>query len=393
MPDSVSVASRLFYLFCLILPAFTVWADEPTKMEEIQQEISRSEEEANGLRTKVKELEQEQSSYEQLVRGINGKIASVQKDLVKVKESRLQAEILIRETEDKIQAVEKLSQKRLRALYISDRTGEGALFQRADRWDRGALYLKKIRVSDLGLVENLRLLRSTRDTENGKLGAIHQKQTAMVASLELQKRDLQEKLLERKKASEELQQQKKALDEVLIRLKAQSLRLETALRELSGGEATGGNGQESVKNEAQSSDAEDNGSGGAFDGLGLKAKIPLPIDGRIVSNFGRYRDPAQKGQFLERKGVEIRGTGSVKVVEAGKIVHIGPMPKLETVVVVDHGSRDYTLYGGLKSVWVKKGGVLSQGEEIGELSGDRLYFEVRVKGQPVNPAQYFRKKG
>jgi septal ring factor EnvC (AmiA/AmiB activator) len=66
------------------------------------------------------------------------------------------------------------------------------------------------------------------------------------------------------------------------------------------------------------------------------------------------------------------------------------MPAYETVVVVDHGARSYSLYGRLGSAVVKKGDVVERDAVLGttaelDKKGRNFYFEVRRNGSPVDP--------
>jgi septal ring factor EnvC (AmiA/AmiB activator) len=66
------------------------------------------------------------------------------------------------------------------------------------------------------------------------------------------------------------------------------------------------------------------------------------------------------------------------------------MPAYETVVVLDHGARSYSLYGRLGSATVKKGDAIESNGVVGSTSeldkkGRNFYFEVRKNGAPVDP--------
>jgi septal ring factor EnvC (AmiA/AmiB activator) len=64
--------------------------------------------------------------------------------------------------------------------------------------------------------------------------------------------------------------------------------------------------------------------------------------------------------------------------------------------VVDHGKGFMSLYGHAQTLLKKPGDKIAKGESIALVgrSGGRtepgLYFEIRHKGQAVNPASYCR---
>jgi septal ring factor EnvC (AmiA/AmiB activator) len=68
------------------------------------------------------------------------------------------------------------------------------------------------------------------------------------------------------------------------------------------------------------------------------------------------------------------------------------------LVIVDHGSRAFSLYGNLLELGVKTGDRVSRGARLGS-SGESLtgaaaglYFELRVDDRPVDPLQWLGKR-
>jgi septal ring factor EnvC (AmiA/AmiB activator) len=70
------------------------------------------------------------------------------------------------------------------------------------------------------------------------------------------------------------------------------------------------------------------------------------------------------------------------------------------LVIIDHGSQNYTLYGNLLNISVSKGAHVEQGRVVGTVGTPTtspsavpgLYFELRVDGQPVDPLQWLKKR-
>lgn len=92
--------------------------------------------------------------------------------------------------------------------------------------------------------------------------------------------------------------------------------------------------------------------------------LPLPVDGSIASNFGKFFDERTKLNLF-RKGIEIKAAAAspVAAVYAGKVVFAGPLNTYGQVVIVDHGRNYYTLSGGLNQVERKVGDVVKPGEK------------------------------
>jgi hypothetical protein len=117
---------------------------------------------------------------------------------------------------------------------------------------------------------------------------------------------------------------------------------------------------------------------------------------RTASGYGRRVDPIygtprfHSGMdFTANTGTEVYATGDGTVVKAGWETGYG------NCVLIDHGFGYQTLYGHLRKILTRKGKKVLRGELIGEVgstgksTGPHLHYEVHVKGQPVNPINYY----
>jgi septal ring factor EnvC (AmiA/AmiB activator) len=136
--------------------------------------------------------------------------------------------------------------------------------------------------------------------------------------------------------------------------------------------------------------------GGA--GLGLAAgTMDWPAPGRIVARFGRETS-SRFGTAIVRNGVEIDaalGT-EVRAVQAGRVAFADTFLGFGRVVIVDHGSKAYTLYGHLSTIGVARDDRIERGRVVGTVGAApagaaSLYFEVRVDGRPVDPVQWLKR--
>jgi len=127
--------------------------------------------------------------------------------------------------------------------------------------------------------------------------------------------------------------------------------------------------------------------------LTAKGALPLPLEnGKILSQFGRVLD-SESQIYVFKKGVEILPEKFTelyaKSVFPGKVVFTGELPRFGRVVIIDHGSRYFSLYGKLKDVYKKEGDWVGQSEAIGQVPEDSsLYFEIRSKNVAVDPLQW-----
>ena len=127
-----------------------------------------------------------------------------------------------------------------------------------------------------------------------------------------------------------------------------------------------------------------------------KGGLPQPIDGKIVTTFGRRYD-AKASLYTFHKGVDIQATpGSVvSAVSTGKVVFAGKIGGYGQLLILDHGDQYYSLVGQLGEALKGEGDEVKEGESIGRaaLDGTPVYFEIRQRHVAVNPVPWFAQAG
>jgi septal ring factor EnvC (AmiA/AmiB activator) len=73
-----------------------------------------------------------------------------------------------------------------------------------------------------------------------------------------------------------------------------------------------------------------------------------------------------------------------------------PFSGFGNLVIVDHGSQTFSLYGDLMEIQAKRGSRVERGQSIGSVGTSPagtsgLYFELRVDGRAVDPLQWLKK--
>ena len=125
----------------------------------------------------------------------------------------------------------------------------------------------------------------------------------------------------------------------------------------------------------------------------LRGKLRLPVRGEIAGRFGKPR--SEGGTW---KGLFIRSAegSEVKAVAAGRVVFADWLRGFGNLIIVDHGSGYMSLYGHnealLKQVGaqIKAGDVIARAGNSGGNAETGLYFEIRHRGAPLDPAQWVR---
>ena len=117
--------------------------------------------------------------------------------------------------------------------------------------------------------------------------------------------------------------------------------------------------------------------------------------GRISSYFGYRKDPFS-GKKKMHKGVDIayKAGSSVLATADGVVIRVEKKNGYGKLVELDHGYKLSTLYGHNKTILVKVGDIVKQGQAIatmgstGRSTGPHVHYEVLRNGKQVNPQKY-----
>jgi len=140
------------------------------------------------------------------------------------------------------------------------------------------------------------------------------------------------------------------------------------------------------------------GGGAALPLRPFQGDLPWPARGRIAVRFGR-QPGSRSGTAIVRNGIELRLEEGqpVRSVHEGTIAFSDQFAGYGNLVIVDHGSRAYSLYGFLRSLEVSRGARVEARTVVGTSGRDpsgnpALYFELRVDGDAVDPLQWLEKQ-
>jgi septal ring factor EnvC (AmiA/AmiB activator) len=125
----------------------------------------------------------------------------------------------------------------------------------------------------------------------------------------------------------------------------------------------------------------------------LKHKLSWPVKGRIQHSFG-----SQKQGYLKWKGVLLSAPigRQVQTIHNGTVLFSNWLKGYGLVTVIDHGNGYMSLYGHNQTLLKSVGERVETGEAIalvgqsGGQSQSALYFEIRHRGQAINPKLWCR---
>ena len=125
-------------------------------------------------------------------------------------------------------------------------------------------------------------------------------------------------------------------------------------------------------------------------------RLDWPVNGTFLYRFGRQVNPNNTTTRWNGVGITAAAGTSVKAVSAGTVAYAGPMGTYGNTIILEHGGGDYSVYGSLGRMDVRKGARVVKGQAIGTVGvsdpalGPHLHFEIRRGGPAVDPADWLR---
>lgn len=128
-----------------------------------------------------------------------------------------------------------------------------------------------------------------------------------------------------------------------------------------------------------------------------KGSLKPPVDQPLAREYGTYVDPqfkfrlAHKGMFFATpSGADVRA------VSGGEVVFANQLPGLGRTVILDHGDNYYSVYAFAKSLKVREGIDVREGDIVAvsggtsPLFGPGLYFEIRHFTDAIDPRPWIK---
>ena len=385
----------LFPLILSVLSA-TLYAENTRPEKDILGKEKRLEDVHRHLREEkkiVKDVARKESSILGELEAINKNLITKREELAKIETSlesiRSEADLtganISRLDTERRRFSERLK-LRLRSMYKLKRGESLRIFLSTDtstEMSRRLKYLTSVMTSDAKLINAFEKSLKALKIEKAKLtrleGAL---ETAHDASIS-------------KKAEAERAQQEKSV--ILNQARLEKSRRERIVKELEDAALELTSLINKLKSEKDAATDADIADGEGF--ASLKGRMPRPVDGAIVSHYGKVKHPKfQTVTFNNGILIEAPAGTPVKSVYDGKVIYADWLKGYGQVLIIDHGRGFYTLFAHLSKMLKGLHDTVGKGDEVG-LVGDSgaqtsagLYFEIRQRGVPRDPAAWFAAK-
>lgn len=123
-----------------------------------------------------------------------------------------------------------------------------------------------------------------------------------------------------------------------------------------------------------------------------RGAMPWPVSGRRSNSFGR---PRNQGKMVWHGiNIEAEAGSAVQAIHHGRVVYADWLRGSGLLLVIDHGDSYMSLYAHNETLlrevgeWVTAGTAISTVGDSGGRETPGLYFEIRHKGKPVDPAAW-----
>ncbi|GLO40514.1 murein hydrolase activator EnvC [Pseudomonas pudica] len=423
----------LLALSCLLSPAF---ADERAQT---QQQLDATRQDIAELKKTLSKLQEEKAGVQKDLKATETDIGNLEKQVEALQQElkKTEGELERLDTEKKKLQSARVEQQRLiaiqaRSAYQNGREEYLKLLlnqQNPEKFARTLTYydyLSKARLEQLRTFnETLRQLanveqeiatqqqqllaqRADLDSRRQALETERGKRQQVLAKLNSDMKDRDQKLQSREQDQADLSKVLKTIEETLAR---QAREAEEARKKalLAQQEAEKRRQQEALAAAAAREPVEppkkarttlgpmvssDGASyGGAFSAA--RGKLPWPVNGRLLARFGDARGSDARAKW---DGVMISANPGtqVRAVHGGRVVFADWLRGAGLLVILDHGNGYLSLYGHNQSLLKSAGDIVKAGEAIstvGDSGGQDaagLYFAIRQQGRPTDPSQWCR---
>lgn len=399
----------LFTALLFLFYTFSVYA-QTVSLEEINRNIRSEEAELKKLQTEkvsitkqisvlsskisnyrmlISELNKEKKRCESNISSIRSNIVKVSKEIDENKKDIAKSNMYVIDnmgySDIKIITTSEKPEDTVKILEILGKAGIN-LRLKVDKLNEDVKTLKNLKVEEEARVLELASLEESRNSAVKELQAEKNRYNSMVTMIKHDEAG-------RKEYIELLKFQRKELDEQ-IRLQAEkdANAVPIAQRE-NNADTNQGRIKTFGEDKPVATAMADNSPFGR-----LVKNLPVPVKGKIIEQYGEHI-VADAGVKIMHKGIKIspESTTQAKAVAEGRVVFADNVKNFNNLVIIDHGSSYYTVYGNMDTLLVESGKKVSQGDVLGDIIVDRaveapyLYFELRKKEQALNPNLWFKK--
>jgi septal ring factor EnvC (AmiA/AmiB activator) len=350
-------------------------ASKENQIERIEEDLSREKGQFLKFGEKEKELLNDLSLLEKEIGEKKQSLKDLDESVTRIKKDLEEGQAKLAQLENALSEVEVRLGRRLDAFYRYAKRGYVRLLATSKGFDvlrKRIKYLRAITRDDLSLLTTMAgLQRKYRQEISGvrdKMLELDRLEKAESSRMVALKEDIDRRVI------------------LLMKIHKEKEFYQTAVKEL---ELAAQNLKETLVNLDKKGEGKPVSLPSRFDES--RGKLLLPLDGKIV----RDRSPSSQNGS---KGIIVEGSSGaeVKAVFPGRVDFSGLLKGYGQVIVINHGSRYFTVSAQLARRYKEAGESVKAGEVIGALAEikstdrSRLYFEIRRGAVSLDPLKWLK---
>lgn len=346
----------------------------------IEKELSREKELFHKFGAKEKSLLSQLSDLEKGIAGQRSFLSDLRRKVTRTKRELGERQEILRELKQALEEAEERLARRLVAFYKYAKRGYVQILATSTGLHdlrRRIKYLKGIMRGDQELLDKMVHILQRHEQEMAqtkeKLETVDRLESAENERLVSLQSDLDKKVL------------------LLMKVHKEKEFYETAVKELELAAQNLGDTLISLDKRPDRKNENQQLPDGFEDTVG---QLALPFPGKIISGY----KPLNAKGLKTHKGIYIEGPsgGEVKSIYPGRVDYSGWLKGYGQIIVINHGSRYFTVSAHLSHRNKDEGEMVRKGEVIGllgeseSLAGPRLYFEIRNGGTNLDPMKWLK---
>ena len=358
-------------------------------IEKSKQELEKGERTIVDIKKRKQSMQEEVSLQEKKIRMVESNIARLENEERQLMGDEEAARRRLADARAVLSLRSDEYRTRLRAMYKRQRISAAQVFFSAGSVSallRGYRMLHALAVADLKVLNTIRSQNRVIETEMNSIQVALDTNVALEHTKRLEQTYLANARRKRLELLEEINRDQKVQEERNRRWKEELRQAEALIDRLL---------QEQIaKNKTIVP-----GSLKNYDFSSRKGRLPWPVAGKVVSEFGRVVDPKTNTVTINR-GVEFetRRGEQVSTIGSGQVVKTQSIRGYGNFVMIHHFPNYYTIYAHLSDILVSEGDIVREGNVIG-LAGSTgliddsvslLLMEVLRGRAPENPLSWLR---
>ncbi len=365
-----------------LIALFTPTLPQSDKAQQLQQELNTLRKEMDKLRSEVakkrtaeRKVRRDIAELDTQITRVSNRLERTRRQLQSARKEQAELAKQLAELTQKLKHREALLAQRLNSAYkyrsvsyLSLVAGARSVQELSSR----SYVLRRIVQTDRQLLDEVHKAQQEVAQAKARMDAVVRRVSALERDLSAQAKELKETQEEKREVLKEIARERALYERQLAELEAESRAIARRLRAMM-----------------------ESGAGRARAEKPWSGRFIRPVEGRITSGFGMRVHPIFKVRKMHT-GIDISAPAGtpIRAADGGVVVEAGYIRGYGYTVIIDHGGGVATLYAHCSALLVQEGQEVQRGQVIarvgstGYSTGPHLHFEIRINGEPVNPAGY-----